>query len=295
MQEWATLLQAIAALAWPAFAFTALFVFRSQIADLVTRLKKGKLLGQEIELGESLDKLTEAAESVQSEAATLPNSVNVEKTADEQAVEQDAVRRIIAEAGRSPKAALIMLASELEKAARQALAVTGHLNGRQLVPIQQAIGELHQKYGLPSHVPSSLKYFWDVRNRLIHRGEGTDDDILRAIDSGISILQALQVMPKEINTVYESGVTLYSDSEAIARIEAAKGLILETSSPNGLSRSFRIFPSTRTHFVKGKQVSWEWNMGLILGSAWYKDPTTGEIKKGWDSSAEFVGRHLDDL
>ena len=65
MTEFATLLQAIAALLWPIFAFTALFVFRSQIADIARRLKKGKLLGQEIELNESLNRLDESALSIE--------------------------------------------------------------------------------------------------------------------------------------------------------------------------------------------------------------------------------------
>ena len=45
MNEIAVLAQAIAALLWPIFAFTALLMFRKQIGDLVKRLKKGKLLG----------------------------------------------------------------------------------------------------------------------------------------------------------------------------------------------------------------------------------------------------------
>ncbi|MEF9481091.1 hypothetical protein OWR21_02415 [Ralstonia sp. 1B3] len=294
MQGWAALLQAIAAILWPVFAFTALFVFRAQIADLAKRLKKGKLLGQEIELSDSLDKLTLAVESAQSEVASLPNAVIPEKTLGEQAVQQDIVRRIIDEAGRSPKAALIMLASELEKVARQTLAITGHLNGRRFVPMREAIEQLHKAYGLPTHVPSSLKHFWEIRNRLIHGGEGNDEDILRAIDSGISILKALQALPSEINVVHDPGVTVYLDAGATTPIEGVKGVILETHSPGGVSKSFRIFP-TRNIFIKGKEVSWEWNMGLVISNSWYKDPVSGEIRKAWESAAEFVGRHLDEI
>jgi hypothetical protein len=59
--------------------------------------------------------------------------------------------------------------------------------------------------------------------------------------------------------------------------------------------TFRIFPTTRTHFQKGKRVAWEWNMAKVWPAAWYRDPDTGEIKEGWVSAAEFVGRHLDDV
>ena len=295
MQDFATLLQAIAAILWPVFAFTTLFFFRSQIVDITKRLKKGKLLGQEIELGESLDKLSKAVESVQSEVAVLSGPPSPDKTAEDQAIEQDIVRQIVREAAQSPKAALIILASEIERLAREVLATTGNLRGRRFVPIQKAIAELHQSYGLPSHVPSSLRHFWDVRNRLIHGGQGSDEDILRAIDSGISILRALQAMPRETNIVYNPCVAVFADRELTTLMPQVHGVILETQSPGGVSKSLRIFPTSQEHFEKGKHVSWEWNMDLVVGPAWYREPDSGDIKEAWYSSAEFVGRHLDDL
>lgn len=295
MQEFATLLQALAALLWPAFAFTALFMFRKQFADLLARLKKGKLLGQEIELSESLDKLQQAAQGVQIEVAALPQPSPPPKTEAETIQDQTIAQRIISEAGISPKAALISLAVELEKLAREVLATTGHLRGRRFVPIQQAISEVHQVYGLAAHVPSSLHHFWDVRNRLIHNGEGTDENILRAIDSGLAILRALQAMPREVNIVHDPNVPVFSDQALTLPVTNVHGVLLETHSPGGASKTFRIYPSSQNHFAKGKQVSWEWNMSLIVGPAWYRDPATGESKEAWSSSAEFVGRHLDEL
>jgi hypothetical protein len=60
-------------------------------------------------------------------------------------------------------------------------------------------------------------------------------------------------------------------------------------------KSFRIYPSTKTHFKKGKQVAWEWDMSKTWGPLWYKDPQTDEMKSAWSSSAEFVGRNLEDI
>ncbi|HCG5526981.1 TPA: hypothetical protein NJ013_004389 [Vibrio parahaemolyticus] len=54
MNEISELLKAIAALLWPIFAFVTLFVFKDQIAEAIGRLRKGKLLGQELELSDSL-------------------------------------------------------------------------------------------------------------------------------------------------------------------------------------------------------------------------------------------------
>lgn len=295
MQEFAVLLQALATLLWPTFAFTALFIFRSQLADLLARLKKGKLLGQEIELNESLEKLQQAAQGAQVEVAALPQPGAPQKTEAEVIQDQNIAQRIISEAATSPKAALINLAAELERLVQEVLATTGHLRGRRFVPVQQAISEIHQTFGLAAHVPSSLHHFWDVRNRVIHKGEGTDEDILRAIDSGLAILRALQAMPREVSIVHDPNVAVFSDSALTIPLRNVHGVMLETHSPGGVSKTFRVFPSSKTHFTKGKQVSWEWNMSIVLGPTWYRDPTTGESKQAWLSSAEFIGRHIDEL
>lgn len=295
MQEFATFLHALAALLWPAFAFTVLFMFRKQLADLLGRLKKGKLFGQEIELNESLEKLQKDAQIVEVEVAALPQPSAPQKTEAEVVREQSIAQRIISEAVTSPKAALISLAAELERLAREVLATTGQLRDRRFVPIQQAIAEVHQTYGLAAHVPRSLHHFWDIRNRLIHKGEGTNEDILRAIDSGLSILRALQALPREVNIVHDPQVPVFSDEALTVPIKEVHGVLLETHSPGGVSKTFHIYPSSQTHFTKGKQVAWEWNISLIVGPAWYRDTLTGESKTAWSSSAEFVGRHLDEL
>lgn len=297
MTEVAALIQSIAALLWPLLAFTALFVFRSEIADLASRLRKGKLLGQEIEMDASLKRLDKSATAIEHEVAALPAQLIPAATREERMQDEGVVTSIIAEAGRSPKAALILLASELEKLARQLLASTGLLRGRQLIPLYQAIAELDQQFGLPRHVPTSIKLFWETRNRMIHGGEGTDEDILRAVDSGLTILKALQALPREVNVVFDPGVEVFTDRGLTTRISHpfVKGVILETYAPGGASKTLRIFPTTKTHFQKGRQVAWEWNMQLVIGQTWYRSPETGEAKLAWTQSAEFVGRHLDEV
>jgi hypothetical protein len=71
--------------------------------------------------------------------------------------------------------------------------------------------------------------------------------------------------------------------------------MLETESPGGTKKTMRIYPSTQTHFQKGKRVAWEWSFQNKWAQAWYRQPDSGEIEKAWDSSAEFVGRHLEDV
>ena len=45
MEHVAPIIQAVASLIWAGFAFTALFVLKPEIARLLGRLKKGKVLG----------------------------------------------------------------------------------------------------------------------------------------------------------------------------------------------------------------------------------------------------------
>lgn len=292
MKEYAELIGAIAALLWPIFAFVALFTFKKQIGGLLGRLKKGKVLGQEIELSDSLEKLDESAIAVAKEVAALP----VIEPHQEQPEPNYEAKEILREATRSPKVALIMLASDLEREARQLLASVGHLEGRQYVPLSKAIEVLDKQLGgLPGHIPSSLTFFWEARNKLIHGGEASAEDILRAIDSGITILKALKAFPREVNIVYHPRVDIFHDPQCKNLIPNAKGIILETESPGGTKKWFRIFPTTKSHFQKGKRVAWEWSFENTWGPAWFKDPDTNEIKVAWSSSAEFVGRHLDEV
>jgi hypothetical protein len=91
------------------------------------------------------------------------------------------------------------------------------------------------------------------------------------------------------------GVEIFSDDNCSKLIADAKGVILETTSPGGMMKSIRVFPSIRAHFQKGKRVAWEWNMQRVWSDAWYRDPETGITTQAWVSSAEFIGRHLDEV
>jgi hypothetical protein len=78
-------------------------------------------------------------------------------------------------------------------------------------------------------------------------------------------------------------------------VQDGKGLILETLAPGGVTKSFRIFPTTKPHFKKGHQVAWEWSMDKSWPTCWYRQPETDESQIAWISSAEFIGRNLDEL
>lgn len=297
MSNVAPILQAVASVAWAGFAFTALFILRSAIIEALGRLSKAELFGQKIELREELRELQASASAATSEAEA--GDIQDSVAALLQSGEKDeklsaAVATILDQAKSTPKLALITLAAELERQTRQALAVRGILKGRRQVPMTEALKELHQ-YGFPPNLAGSVKLFLDVRNRIVHDVTATDADALSALDSGLTILRALDALPRETNVVYHPGVDIFSDQDCRIPMAGTKGVILETTSPGGVIKTCRIFPSTQSHFRKGERVAWEWNMQKIYGEAWYRDPDTGTIKQGWSSSAEFTGRHLDEV
>lgn len=303
MNEWSELLKAIATLLWPVLSFVALIIFHKEIAKTIGRIKKGKFLGQEIELSEELLKLQQSATEASEEVSSLSKNKPLQENGDEGASSlpdngdeiTDIIRSIIDESGRSPIAALFLLATEVEKEAKLALASSGKLGGRSKLSLQQIINELDSHYGLPKHVASSLRLFWDTRNKIIHGAEADERNIFSAIDSGIIILRSLQAIPNETSWVHNEGVEVYSDENCQKVIQGVKGIILKTASTGGSKISYRIYPSTRAHFKKGKKVAWEWTFANSWSNAWYKDPESGEIKCAWSSSAEFIGRCLDDI
>jgi hypothetical protein len=296
LKDWADLIRAIATLLWPLLVFAVVWMFKEQVREILGRLRRGKVLGQEIELEERLRKLDESAQTAASET---PSPVSVPETHNEVIAREselaDVTRHILDEASRSPKVALMLLASELEREVYQILASKGLLHELRRTSLPQAIEVLERRGALPRHLAESVRNFYGVRSSLVHGQDATQDDIIRAIDSGLTILRTIQAIPRRVNIVYHPGVEVYSDPEGKNIREGVKAVVLESTSPGGALKTFLVYPTTRTHFQKGKRVAWEWNESLIFSESWYKHPDTDKITLGWNESMEFVGRHLEDI
>ena len=299
MAEVAELLRSIASLLWPALVYWTLRTFRDDIAGAIGRIRKAKILGHELELDADLKQLREEANQASSEVADLPTDISDPgdsvASEDERRETVDPVQKILETAVQSPKVALLQLAIEIEREGREVLASTGKWTEKRPLPFLRVIERLDGHYGLPRYIPSSLKLFLDIRNKLIHGGVTKDRNIVSALDSGVTIYRALTALPRERNWIHHPGVPIYSDPECRHEIPAVKGVILKTQSSSGATTRYRIFPSTQTHFREGERVSWEWNLAKTWSAAWYRDPTSNQIKPAWHSAGEFVGRHYEDL
>lgn len=295
-----SVMRGIAAVVWPVVAIVIVLTFKSEIADLLRRLRRGRLLGQEIELDKSLDELERGAQQLASKPlprvdASNPADAGPARGASSTVEAQ--TQDILDLAAQSPKAALMQLSATIEREARRLLAATGHADE---VPgpasLRAMVEVLERATALQRGTLDVVRNFAEVRNRIVHGHQGTpDDEVLRAIDAGLIILRALATAPRERNVVYHPGVTLYSNADATETVAGARGVILETTSAGGAMKSLRIFPTTRTHFERGREVAWEWNSERSWGSTWYRHPDTGGVEQAWDGSLEFIGRHLDEI
>jgi hypothetical protein len=293
----ADILNGFAAVLWPLLIAFAIFIFRDQIASLVRRLRKGKAFGAEAEFDKEL-----AALNVEVNKAKEETGANVEADAHDQSSgaivaepearlerpSSDDIRtNVLAEAARSPRLGLMLLSAEIDRLAGRIAAATGQHERRTL---REQLDLWRRQ--LPPHTSAAYRLFSHVRNRIVHGSDASEAEILRAIDSGLALYEALASIPIEKNVVAHPGVDIFGDAACTQPLEG-KGLIMETTHQG--NKTFRIYPTTMTHFQPGMRLTWEWNMNRVWGEAWYRDPDTGEIKHAWNSSAEFIGRDLDQL
>ena len=305
MKEFADLLQAIAALLWPILTFVIVLMFKSEIVAMVKRLKRGKFLGQELELEKSLDQLEEKAQAaaaqivevrqVDSQMITTGVVTTNELPASTQHVDErtdnDPSRKIIELSKTSPKQSLMLLSAEIDKEIRLRLAMAGLLDKHKR-HLPTDIDFL--KSSLPKHAIAAVQDFHEVRSKIIHESDADSEDILRAIDSGLTILRAVKSIPVAAHVVYHPGVPIYADKDC-TNPHFGLGVIFQNFSPDGSDAGFSIYPTTRIHFKKGMQVAWEWNLANVWGEAWYRDPDTNSIKYAWSSAGEFIGRNLEGI
>ena len=115
---------------------------------------------------------------------------------------------------------------------------------------------------------------------------------LERLISGVSILRALYAVPGEVHTVRHTEVAIYEDEACTRTRPNVQGVVLESTSSNGLFSNIRIFPTRRTYYRPGTRVSWEWDDRMTWGESWYEDPETMKPMYAWTSSIEFVGRTL---
>lgn len=281
------LITSISQLLWPITLFVLILLFRKDISILLHRLKKGKILGQEIELSDEIDKFKEVTKDA---VESLPVDVKVASFT----VMDNTLEEILTKAADDPKIAIILLATEIEKEIRSFIASTGLLSEIKVITIKPAFDLLVERKFIPSSLQESVAIFWDLRNKIIH-GKKIEDDgqLIRVLDIGVQLLNTLKSMPHGKHFVNQL-LDLFSDPSCTAKIDGVIGVFLETKNEKG-TLDFKIFPSRKKNYKVGMQVTWEWSFEKIWEETWYINPHTHKPRMAWQSAAEFVGRSIDDI
>jgi len=201
-KDLADLISAFASLMWPMVTVVIVNWFRPEIRVILSRIRKGKFLGQEIELDE-LQVKTVAAEArvelrAESELRADAEVRHPGEPADIVAPDmaQDAIEEVLREASRSPRLGLMLLSAKVDRAAQELAADGGVIvSGRPRLPINM-IRALVRSGQLPSEAGEALDLFYQVRNRIVHGHDADDDEIARAIDSGTRLLRLLLSRPR---------------------------------------------------------------------------------------------------
>ena len=279
---------------WPITVLIVVLLFRKDISIFLKRLRKGTILGNEIELEPYMNQLRKDIDEVQEE--TLVDTYIENRNEEEANILDKEISQVIEVSKDNLELAIIRLSALIEMETRTLLGSLGATKEK-LAGLQQMFNVLSKKGYLTDSTASALKTFSNIRNLIVHgRKPQNDHAMLQAIDLGIDLLKTIRLIPRETYKVKATGINLYSDQNCKIIRDDVKGVIIETTTPDIQEKYDRIFPTRNPSYYQiDKRVSWEWNLGVSWDNTWYIDNNTGDIKSAWTSSLEFTGRHIEDL
>lgn len=289
------LIIALSKLLWPVVTLVLIILFRSDITTLLTRVRKGKLFGQELELDPHVSDFQRTVKEAEQEVPDLlTDSEDYNKKTEK--LDSD-INEILKASEINPEIGILRLSSVLEKDIRNIGASLGDIDSKSRTSTIRQFQVLLNKGRLPRHTNESLKIFWELRNQIVHgHGEHAKRDILRILDIGLKLLKTIRDIPHETNIVYHPDIDIFEDENCTVLRQDVKGLIVETTTSDGLQTFKHIFPITRlSYYKKGKRVTWEWDLSHVWLETWYIDPDTNVKTLAWSGAGEFIGRHVDEI
>jgi len=288
----AEIARAMASLAWPAVAALFLFLFRKDIGTLMSRIRRAKAVGVDLELDKALDALQERTEAA-SERVRGEAKGAVEKDQDGHQAElwSEIVGQVVDDATKSPVAALIGLSAAIERESREVRSSSAGEEGPPAwnAPLLRQIERLDLSPGLRE----AAHEFRVVRNKIVHGHSASPEEALRAIDIGLELLGAIERIPRQVHRIVAAGLPCFADQEGTEQHPFTAVLLSSTNSANPESSEEGAFPTTEPERFPqpGEAVSWEWESGRVFPETWFRHPG-GDIRYGWTEALEFKGRPL---
>jgi hypothetical protein len=290
--EWANIGEAVASLAWPLLIAFAIFLFRGQLRELISRseeiktpLVEGRFRppdpGPVEEVKRQLHVGSEAsfhaAEDESEEAPAVAASPSDEIADD-----------ILQLATQDGRVALVKLLDELEARVRDLASAWGGLDPH-TPRWQDLLNGLVEKGVIPAGVASNVTLIDEARNTVIHSGAYWESDALTALDAGLDLLLALDGIPLQGYEVTEAGVTLYRDEACTLPWEDTTGVIVRQHKSKGRSGERQGPFPTRRDYQPGDIVGWQWSFDApVLEFYWPdREGNPNLIRSAW-----FVGERL---
>jgi hypothetical protein len=193
-------------------------------------------------------------------------------------------------AERTPGLAVVELGRRIERALKRIAATGGVLPEVRISSLANLTLAL-ARLGANDSLVEAINRFRRVRNAAAHDEELSPGAVNSAIESGLRILDALHMFPIAEHIVKHANVPIYADEKRTKRVEGASAVVLRDS----LAGDLHAYPTAQSYFQSGMSVSWEWNIRRTFRESWYRDPDTDEVRYGWTSAAEFIGRRLDKI
>lgn len=299
-------MQLTAAVVWPFTCLILVWFFRGELRGILHRLRRlhGPGFDLETDKAQRLEAETKIIQEEQyPERPVLPSAHLSETTVVEKPIPHTSGTSdfssdtwLLKQADEAPAATALMARQLVESELRKLLAATGHLNriGGQMKQayFSEMLKAAEQSRFLSSELISSIKKFLSFANAVIH-GQSAGNVGTEIVAAGLNIVNSLRSIPHQRNFVYLPNVPIYSDPQCTVPAKG-HGIMLEAVLPPNDMKVHYIYPTTRNHFQKGKEVAWEWNTANKWNETWYRDESQ-QIKMAWSGSFEFVGRRLEDV
>jgi hypothetical protein len=292
----AEVLKGFAQLLWPLLILWLIYLLRKELPILTRalhlmlgRIKSVDAGGLKLQLEKTQDALIEGTDQAQMDTEKwLPSKEVVIPSTPRGAVAQALIRAYGQE---ERKAKIVELSSRIERELKVIAASLGDIALSNRAPA--LLKRIVRRLQLPESLDISYAAFWSLRNQVMHNWEQADVS-QEALDSANNLFQIIREIPRPRMQVVFSTIPLYSDSACSQLLATPHGVLLQGLDENSVPSSANIYPTTRT-YSKDSLVTWEWNRESVFGLCYYRDPATDEIRRGWDSSMEFVGRNLEEI
>lgn len=185
---------------WPNFKFDnislilfvtcAIVLLFPELWELIRRVRKVRIGDFEVEIGEKLKELATKTENVE----TNISEVSI-KQAEYQGISDEVIGKFI-QTSSDPRAALLMVAIEIERTIRSISDKAKIPESRKPYPISRVITSLAKKEIINPNVVPIFKDFWAIRNKVVHglHFELSSGKLYELIALGLRILRLLSVV-----------------------------------------------------------------------------------------------------